>query len=229
MTTPTTQPKAIIFDLLTGLLNSWPVWDSCIPPSERHVASGQTWRKQYLEVTYNIPGHTYQPYEDLVHRSAAETGLSPAAPTALIEHMDDIKPWPGVPAILVQLKKQGIKLAVVTNCSKKLGQQMVSNLERNVREQTGNKEFAFDLTVTAEEVGFYKPNPKPYQEALNKLGLEASDALFLAGSSGDIPGASGVGMKVVWNNHIGLARKGDLLPLREGSNMGEALGDVLRW
>lgn len=62
---------------------------------------------------------------------------------------------------------------------------------------------------------------------LGKLGVGAGDALFVAGSSGDIPGASGVGMKVCWNNHVGLERKTELLPWREGRNLVEALGDVL--
>ncbi|KAJ9655846.1 hypothetical protein H2198_005383 [Neophaeococcomyces mojaviensis] len=228
MTAPVNfQPKAIVFDLLTGLLNSWTVWDASIPSSERHIASGQTWRKHYLDVTYNIPGHTYTPYEDLVRRSAAEIGLSSAAPMSLIKHMDDIKPWAEVPVILEQLRKQGIKLGVVTNCSNELGHRMISNVEKIVREQTEDKEFTFDVTVTAEESGFYKPNPKPYQDALKKLGVEADETLFVAGSSGDIPGASNVGMKVVWNNHVGLERKNNVLPLREGRDLKEALGDTL--
>lgn len=82
--------------------------------------------------------------------------------------------------------------------------------------------------VTAEESGYYKPNPKPYKDVLNKIGVDAKDAIFVAGSAADLPGASGVGMKVVWSNHVGLERKNDIKPWREGANLNEALGCILK-
>lgn len=218
-------PKAIVFDLLTALLDSWSVWDRAIPASEKHIASGKTWRKQYLELTYGCGA--YEPYEGLVQKSAGDVQLSPACPAALLASFDDILPWPEVPAVLAKLKQQGFKLAVVTNCSIELGNRAVNNCERTVRERTDVKDFAFDVVITAEESGFYKPNPKPYLDCLEKLGVDSHDALFVAGSSADIPGACGVGMKVAWNNHIGLARKNDVLPWREGKTLDEALSDVL--
>lgn len=220
------QPKAIIFDLLTALLDSWTIWDTVIPPEERHIADGTTWRKQYLDITYGCG--SYKPYEDLVRQSAQDVGLSSASPKALVERYDEIGPWPEVPEVLAKLKEQGIKLAVVTNCSTDLGHRTVNNVERIVRETTSSKNFVFDEVVTAEESGYYKPQPKPYEDILKKLGLEAKDALFVAGSPSDIIGASGVGMKVVWNNNIGLSKKSDLPPWREGKTLNEALGDVLR-
>lgn len=220
------QPKAVIFDLLTALLDSWTIWDAVIPPEERRIADGTTWRKQYLELTYGCG--SYKPYEDLVRQSAQDVGLSSASPKALVERYDEIGPWPEVPEVLVKLKNQGIKLAVVTNCSTDLGFRTVNNLERVVREKTACKDFVFDEIVTAEQSGYYKPHAKPYEDTLKKLGLEAKDALFVAGSPSDIIGASNVGMKVAWNNHIGLPRKSDLLPWREGKTLDQALGGILK-
>lgn len=220
-----TQPRAIIFDLLTALLDSWTVWDSAIPISEKSITDGQTWRKEYLNLTYGCG--SYKPYEDLVAQSAHNVGLSPTCPKNLLENMDSIAPWPEVPEVLARLKGTGIRLGVVTNCSNELGLRAVRNCERVVQEGTDQKGFRFDEVVTAEESGFYKPDPKPYLDVLGKLSVGAEDALFVAGSSADIPGASGVGMKVCWNNHVGLARKNDVLPWREGKDLVEALGDVL--
>lgn len=220
-----TQPKAIIFDLLTALLDSWTVWDASIPTSEKPIADGQTWRKEYLNLTYGCGA--YKPYEDLVTQSAQNVGLSPQCAKHLLENIDSIAPWPEVPKVLARLRKQGFRLGVVTNCSNELGLCAVRNCERVVRDVTGREDFRFDEVVTAEESGFYKPNPKPYMDVLGKLGVGADEALFVAGSSADIPGASGVGMRVCWNNHIGLARKNDVLPWREGKDLVEALGDIL--
>lgn len=219
------QPKAVIFDLLTGLLNSWTVWDAVIPESERHITDGTTWRKRYLELAFACG--VYKPYEGLVQQGAADVGLSPAAPEALFKRYLEIEPWPEVPEVLLQLKRQGLKLGIATNISDDLGRRVVQNTERVVREKTGSKDFTFDTVVTSEESGYYKPNPKPYQDVLNKLGLTPQEALFLAGSPVDIQGADGVGMKVCWNNHIGLVKKHNVEPLREGKDLREALQDFL--
>ena len=102
----------------------------------------------------------------------------------------------------------------------------MANCERSLSEKTG-REFRFDAVVTAEESGCYKPEPKPYEDALAKLGVRPEEALFVAGSANDIPGASGVGMRVVWHNKAGLERKGNVMPMREGTTLDEALRDVL--
>lgn len=215
-------PKAIVFDLLTALLDSWKVWDASIPDSERSIANGQTWREEYLNLTYGCGA--YKPYEDLVAQSARNVGLSSRCSEILLENFDDIKPWPEVPGVLANFKGRGIRMGVVTNCSNELGLRAVRNCEMAVQ----GGDFKFDAVVTAEESGFYKPNSKPYLDVLEKLGIEdAEDVLFVAGSSADIPGASGVGMRVCWNNHVGLQRKNDVMPWRQGKGLVEALGDVL--
>ena len=210
------KPKAFIFDLLTALLDSWSVWDISIPDDEKHIASGQTWRKRYLELTYSCGA--YVEYELLVKQAAKDVGLSTAASTGLSARWDMIQPWPEVAEVLAGLKEQGYLLGVVTNCSNVLGIRAVTNCESAV-----GGGFKFDTVVTAEQSGFYKPHAKPYEDALNKLGVTAGETVFVAGSPADIPGASGVGMRVVWNNHAGLARKDHVKPWREGSRLDEAL------
>ena len=214
------QPKALIFDLLTALLDSWSTWERSIPEDEKHMASGETWRKRYLDLTYGCGA--YVGYESLVEQAAEDVGLSTSAAKVLVEKWDGIRSWPEVPAVLAKLKKQGYLLGVVTNCSSKLGMRAVRNCEATVSEG-----FKFDAVVTAEESGFYKPNSKPYEDLLRKLSVEAEDAVFVAGSAADIPGASGVGMKVIWNNHVGLARKDSVKPWREAASLDEALGDIV--
>lgn len=59
------------------------------------------------------------------------------------------------------------------------------------------------------------------------MGLDASDVLFVAGSSGDVQGATDVGMKVVWHNKVGLPKKGEAIPMKEASTLNAALGDFL--
>lgn len=219
------RPKALIFDLLTALLDSWSLWEESIPQLEKQTTSRYAWRKRYLELTYGCGA--YVDYESLVERSAIDVGLSISAAKTLIENWDNILTWPEVPQVLERLKKQGYTLAIVTNCSNELGMRAMKNCEVAVKLENGEP-FKFDAIVTAEESSYYKPNSKPYKDVLEKIDVDAKDAIFVAGSAADLPGASGVGMKVVWNNHIGLVRKSDIKPWREGTSLDEALGDILQ-
>lgn len=179
--------EAVIFDLLTALLDSWSIWNQ----AAGSAADGMRWRQAYLSLTYGCGA--YRPYEDLVHEAALNAGIAAKAAAALITRWDALEPWPEAPELLDRLRNRGIPLAVVTNCSVALGRRAV-----------GRVGIPFDVVVTAEESGFYKPHPTAYRMVLDRLGTSPSRTLFVAGSPADIPGAAGVGMPVFWHNRIGL-------------------------
>jgi 2-haloacid dehalogenase len=70
-------PRAVLFDLLTALLDSWSAWEAGAG-SER---AGRVWRAEYLRLTYSCGA--YHPYEDLVRQAAQATGLPRSAAEAL--------------------------------------------------------------------------------------------------------------------------------------------------
>lgn len=200
------NPKAVIFDLLTALLDSWTVWDAAAGGEE----AGRRWRARYLELTYGCGA--YRPYAALVAEAARDAGLPDAAPAALDAGWDRLAPWPEAPAVLAGLRARGLLLGVATNCSVELG--------RRAAARCG---LPFDAVVTSEEAGFYKPRPEPYRAVLAALGVAPDDALFVAGSSADVPGAAGVGMRVVWHNRVGLPARPGPKPLREARTLDAAL------
>ena len=61
--------KAVLFDLLSALIDSWSLWDDIAASEER----GRRWRFEYLRLTYGTGA--YVPYLDLVEESAAAVGL----------------------------------------------------------------------------------------------------------------------------------------------------------
>jgi FMN phosphatase YigB (HAD superfamily) len=87
------------------------------------------------------------------------------------------------------------KLAVVTNCSTRLG-----------RLAAGRLKAQWYCVVTAQDAGFYKPDPRPYRLALKLLGVEAREAAFVAGSGYDLIGTAAVGLRTYWHNRVALAR-----------------------
>lgn len=195
-----TQPRApielVLFDLLTALLDSWTLWNS-VAGSE-HM--GRTWRMAYLKATYGCG--SYRPYEELVAEAAIEVGLGRQAAAELEARWSELQPWPEAKAVLAALKPH-YKLGVVTNCSERLGHIAADLLD-----------VPFDVVVTSEKAGFYKPDPAPYRLALEMLGIAPANAVFVAGSAYDLFGTEKVGLPTIWHNRIGLtAPRGAPAPL----------------
>lgn len=200
------RPRAILFDLLTGLINSWSLWDRVAGAGD-----GRRWRAAYLRNTYATAA--YRPYEAMVREAAVEVGLPASLADRLIERYGELAPWPEVALVLGALEDQ-IPLAVVTNCSEALARIAVA--------RTG---IEFEAVVSAERAGFYKPHPRPYRLALEALGATPETSLFIAGSAYDLYGANAVGMRVFWHDRIGraappdapapIARHDSLFPLRQ--------------
>ncbi|MDC0093285.1 HAD-IA family hydrolase [Alphaproteobacteria bacterium] len=182
---------AIVFDLLTGLIDSWSLWNE-IAGSE---LKGRDWRSRYLQITYKT--FEYKKYEDLVLLSAQQAGLKNTNAFKLIDEWERLKPWPEVNMVLNKLKDK-FALGVATNCSIKKGNEAIELID-----------FKFNSTVTAEEVGFYKPHPEMYNCILKKMNTSPSRTLFVAGSPFDVEGAKSMDMDVYWHNRVGLSHSNE--------------------
>lgn len=194
--------SAVLFDLLTALIDSWSAWNRVAGGEEQ----GRRWRATYLELTYGCG--EYQPYESLVRVAAQLNDLSMSAASELEAQWEALEPWADAPALLHGLAKDH-RLGVVTNCSERLGRAAAKRLG-----------VPFEVVVTSERAGFYKPHPAPYRLALTELGLEPKEVLFVAGSGFDLIGTARVGLDTYWHNRVGLERPaGAPAPLRESRTL----------
>lgn len=177
---------AVMFDLLTALLDSWSLWDG-VAGSQ---AVGRRWRKRYLEITYATGA--YRPYEILVREAAVAEGLPETLGAQLEARWDELQSWPESNGTLERLRAAGLRLGVVTNCSEALG-----------RRACGLLGVPFDVIVTSERAGFYKPDERPYRLCLEELQTTPQRTLFVAGSMFDLVGTARVGLPTFWHNRIG--------------------------
>ena len=171
--------RAVGFDLLTALLDTWSLWAAVA--GDRGL--GMRWHAASQGI---LRGQPYRSYADITRESAAAVGVPRGTAEEFLARFGEFAPWPDVPPVLERLG--ALRRFVVTNCSRELG-------ERAAR-QAGS----FDLVVTAEEAGAYKPDPRPYRLALDRLALDPGEVLFVAGSAHDVGGAVRIGMDVYWAN-----------------------------
>jgi 2-haloalkanoic acid dehalogenase type II len=184
---------AIGFDLLTALLDTWTLWSAVA--GDR--STGMRW---HAASQAQLRSRAYFPFDRIVRDSAAEVGLAPAKADELLQRWGEFAPWPDVPAVLSRL--ENTTRFIVTNCSRELGA------------RAAKRAGTFDLVMTAEDAGAYKPDPRPYRAALAALGLEPKDVLFVAGSAHDVGGAARIGMNVYWANRGQVAAPSDGVALR---------------
>lgn len=209
---PASKLELVLFDLLTAVLDSWTIWNQAAGSE----LAGRAWRMAYLKLTYGCGA--YRPYETLVAEAAVSVGLGNTAARRLEERWQYLRPWPEAAAVLGELK-QHYRVGVVTNCSQRLGLLAAHSVG-----------VPFDVVVTSEQAGFYKPDPRPYQLALDIVGVGADRAVFVAGSAYDLFGTAKVGLPTFWHNRVGLtAPKGAPKPLAELATLAALPGEMVRW
>lgn len=192
---------AVLFDLLSALLDSWSLWDRVAGGRE----PGRRWRLEYLERTY--AAGRYRPYERLVREAAGAAGLPASRADELFDAWRDVEPWPEVPEVLERLSRE-VPIGAVTNCSTALA-----------KAAAGRVDAPLPVVVSAERAGWYKPRERPYRIALEELGTAPERTLFVAGSPYDIGGAAAVGMPVFWHNRAGLAAKDEVPVVGEDASL----------
>ena len=199
----TSHYDAVLFDLLSALLDSWTLWDDIAGDS----SLGREWRMHYLDATYRT--ESYQPYLELVAQSANAVGLAQAQADILSKRWGELTPWPEATAIIAEIASK-TKVGVVTNCSEQMGLEAVSQLG-----------IEFDVVLSAERAGYYKPDPRIYEKAVEEIGEAPERILYVAGSPYDVPGAAAIGMPVYWHNRIDLVdSEANSMALESSDNLG---------
>jgi pyrophosphatase PpaX len=110
----------------------------------------------------------------------------------LAHHDALVRDYPGVRDMVRALSGRGTRLGVVTS---KRRPGTLLGLKK------GSFDGLFDVLVTADDVERHKPHPEPVERALEQLGAEASEAVFVGDSPHDMAAGNGAGVAtaaVLW-------------------------------
>jgi len=119
---------------------------------------------------------------------------SPALRTRLMNLYLELEAFPEVPGTLKALKERGFVTAILSNGSPAM-------LEAAIR--AAGLAGVLDFALSVEEVGVFKPDPRVYQLAVDRLGVPVSAICFQSSNAWDAYAASAFGMRVVWCNRYG--------------------------
>lgn len=142
--------------------------------------------------------------------AAKATELNRAYTEHLATHADVI---PGAEEALQELAEVATMIAVSNG---------TESVERGRLKLSGFEKY-FDDIFVSEAVGVSKPNPKIFQMAMRKLGIEHSDKVLVVGDSlsADIQGGVNAGLDTCWVNMNGMENESGLTPTYEVKALSE--------
>ena len=113
----------------------------------------------------------------------------------------DVRMWTrGDPAMLawqLAIKERGLLTAIVSNMGDTVHEHMVRELRWLSR---------FDVLVWSYQLGIAKPNPAIYRYALEKLGTQPAETLFIDDKAENVEAAVALGMKGIIFSDAGKLR-----------------------
>ena len=154
------------------------------------------WRTTQLEYTWlrslmKRHKNFWQVTEDSLDKSMMVFNIDKSMKSELLNLYKNLSTYEEVPEILKTLKTRKLKLAILSNGTPSLLNELVVN------NQIDN---FFDDIFSIEDVGIYKPASKVYNIPLKKYNIEKKQILFLSANTWDVSGGGNYGFTSVWVN-----------------------------
>ena len=216
--------KALVFDAYGTLFDVNSAANKCKEKiGEDWEIFANFWRTTQLEYTWlrSLMGRHrdfWKITEDSLEKSMQVFGVDKNMKNELLNLYKVLSPYPEVKNVLETLKDQNFKLAILSNGTPSLLNELVSSNDLN---------NLFDDLFSVEEVKVFKTASKVYEIPTKKYNIKASQITFLSANTWDVSGGGNFGYNSVWVNRN--KSKFDLLdyqPKNEVSNLTQLLDIV---
>ena len=213
--------KAIIFDAYGTLFDVNSAAEKCKEKlGDKWEGFANYWRTTQLEYTWLrslMRRHKdfWQITEDSLDKSMNFYNIDNAMRSELLNLYKVLSPFTEVREALNKLKQSNYKLAILSNGTPDLLNELVVSNQLN---------DIFDDIFSVEEAGIFKPDSKVYDLPINKYNIEKNEVLFLSANTWDVSGAGNYGYDTVWvNRNNNIFDKLDFEPNLQISNLSELL------
>ena len=194
--------KAIIFDAYGTLFDVNSASEKCKDKiGDKWEPFANFWRTTQLEYTWLrslMKRHKdfWQITEESLDKSMMAFNIDPKMKNELLNLYKVLSPFQEVPETLKLLKEKNFKLAILSNGTPSLLNDLV---------KSNNLNNLFDDLFSIEEVKIYKPHPKVYDLPIEKYKIKKNEVVFLSANTWDVSGAGNYGYQSIWvnrNNNI---------------------------
>ena len=194
--------KAIIFDAYGTLFDVNSAAEKCREKiGDKWERFADYWRTTQLEYTWirNIMKRHKDFWlitEDSLDKSMKLYNIDSSMRIELLNLYKNLSAFSEVKETLNKLKEKNYKLAILSNGTPDLLNQLVNS---------NDLENIFDDIFSIEEVKIFKPDSKVYDIPVRKYNLQKNEIVFLSSNTWDISGAGNYGYNSVWvnrNNNI---------------------------
>jgi len=189
--------KAIIFDAYGTLFDVNSAAEKCKGKiGDKWEGFANYWRTTQLEYTWlrslmNRHKDFWQVTEDSLDKSMKAFKIDISMRSELLDLYKTLSIFPEVKEVLNNLKEKNYKLAILSNGTPALLNQLVKN---------NNLDIIFDDIFSIEEVGIFKPSSKVYDIPIKKYQIQKNDVVFLSANTWDISGGGNYGYNTIWLN-----------------------------
>jgi 2-haloalkanoic acid dehalogenase type II len=198
------RPIVASFDCY-GTLIDWEgglasfLYDFALRHGEEPAENGDVLRRRWEAIQFELIQGPYRTYKEILAESlrlwAEERGLPYRDDdgAALTRAMRSWQPFPDTRPALTRAREAGLRLAILSNTDRDI----IANSLKHIG-------VPFDLVVTAEDCGSYKPSLANFERLLQEIGEPPERIIHVAfGFKYDIGPARQLGMRSAWiNRHI---------------------------
>ena len=194
--------KAIIFDAYGTLFDVNSAAEKCKDKiGDKWEGFANYWRTTQLEYTWlrslmKRHKNFWQITEDSLDKSMNAFNINKSMRSELLNLYKTLNTFPEVKDVLNKLKEKNYKLAILSNGTPSLLNELV---------KSNNIENIFDDIFSIEDVGIYKPDSRVYDIPTKKYQIQKNEVAFLSANTWDVSGGGNYGYNAIWvnrNNNI---------------------------
>ena len=213
--------KAIIFDAYGTLFDVNSAAEKCKDRiGDKWEGFSNYWRTTQLEYTWlrsmmNRHEDFWAVTEDSLAKSMEVFKIDPLMKNQLLDLYKVLSTFPEVKDVLQKLKKKSYKLAILSNGTPPLLNELV---------KSNNLDNIFNDIFSVEEVKTYKPDPKVYNIPVQKYQIQKNEVAYLSANTWDVSAGGNYGFKPVWvNRNKSIFDKLDYVPKYQIENLNKLI------